>query len=122
MALHFCQWRPPRIIFRVGSKIGSRFQWLVSGRPTGTVPYIGGVSACAIAFAIALLTQAARAEDAKDSWADPLVCSPLKSIPPELKDYCTIEPLPKEEECHPISPGAECHKIKVKLTAKDGRN
>ncbi len=57
-----------------------------------------------------------------DELIPPPVCSPLlKSIPPELKDYCKITTLPASE-CHTIStvPGAECHKIKVNLTANSG--
>jgi FtsP/CotA-like multicopper oxidase with cupredoxin domain len=73
-------------------------------------------------LAFALLASTSHAEvpsldpNAAPELDQPLRCSPLKPFPPELNGICEITPLPAAD-CHPISPGAQCHKVKVNLTA-----
>jgi FtsP/CotA-like multicopper oxidase with cupredoxin domain len=84
--------------------------------------YFFGVRGCVVAVGLALLTQGAHAEDtcprAEDSSPEsnelicPPVCSPLKPIPPELRD-------PKQIICEVTTdPGTGRHTIKVNLKAQ----
>jgi hypothetical protein len=80
MALHFHKGSVPKAYFRLRSQIQSIFQSVMFGPCTGMQASFGRGSACAIAFAIALLAQAARAEEAKDSspkLIKPFECSAL---------------------------------------------
>jgi FtsP/CotA-like multicopper oxidase with cupredoxin domain len=119
MALHSCRCATSRILFRLSAQIRAGVLGLGSGRCNGTGLWFCGVRGGVIAFSLVLLTQG-RAEDYESpELIEPPVCSPLKLIPPELKDSCKITQLP-DTECHPISGMHECHKIGVNLIAKKG--
>jgi len=66
-----------------------------------------------VEVALGLMMQVARAEDySSPELIQPLVCSPLKPIPPELKGICEVTTLSS------MPPGEVRHKIKVNLTAQ----
>jgi hypothetical protein len=77
MAVHFRKRWVSSNIYRLGSQICAI---LIPCRCIRTAPDFVRVSAFAIVVPIALATQPARAEDARDSWRElnqPPVCSPL---------------------------------------------
>jgi FtsP/CotA-like multicopper oxidase with cupredoxin domain len=106
-------------INRLGSQICGI---LIPCRCIRTAPDFVRVSAFAVAFSITLVSQPARAEDTKDSWRDPPLCSrlPRQSISPELIKYniCEIT----QQVCNkvPADLARKCHNIKVYLTANRG--